>query len=710
MFQGLPCLLILVGNGRMGDTFPDSFKTMDLRLTTELKASSTLTAFTQEMGRLCRYSKIGHHHAVIGEALYFQLESALNSGQVGFYSSFPPERVDNYIMPQRNRDGRITGYKPVGKNADIAASKRETKYHFLLEAEPQIGKTGAIITLLRLLGAPLREKYNKSGPEFMECDDLDADIDLDGENDSGEVGLCEELKQNWSKALPFWNDLDKMPPVPSTAARSAKYTDAFGAYDFDTGKPPAQLKMAIKKKRRGGSKGLQVAKEDDCIALKAKACVCNACMPRGDYPEKVKLKIDIDDVENQPAAIDVEMHLPKHYLDHLGGHPGESRRDELITNSSVPVIMSPSLNRVNTARLNLSHIMRDGGTKNKVADFLQFVFVRSGNYKQYLSEWGRRLAVVKLPDTMPDVDERVENGGVGYARRFIQRFAHRLNISSFFMSDDLNAKFYKTVTNGKGVTKKDETTGHIAYEPATLLEIIKHVTKIGEEGLPMDVEEAFEPHNDYKSTDAEESIAAYTGPKRTYGIIGIFKCSQRPSRFTKPFQKRHCTSFVWLNNDKLMAEGLLYQPWQAHEDLNMNNRVDRKGFHVLKMYGFKVFKQQLQDSCFLYPWDEALDLTNSATLGEPSRVSAFEIETTAIEYLQSLRIANVHGAKDKEQEVPAGHPVMDKINDFIKEKLKLLKSGQEMILHRGGKSVSFERLKGGPVLLVGKCRKWLIRR
>ena len=52
----LPCILILVSKGRLGDTFPDSFFAMDLRLTTEGKKAVPLSTIMQELGRLCRYT------------------------------------------------------------------------------------------------------------------------------------------------------------------------------------------------------------------------------------------------------------------------------------------------------------------------------------------------------------------------------------------------------------------------------------------------------------------------------------------------------------------------------------------------------------------------------------------------------------------------------------------------------------------------------
>lgn len=52
--HGVPCLLVLCEKGRMGDTFPQTFGCLDLRIRT----SDNYTTFIQEIGRLCRYPAV----------------------------------------------------------------------------------------------------------------------------------------------------------------------------------------------------------------------------------------------------------------------------------------------------------------------------------------------------------------------------------------------------------------------------------------------------------------------------------------------------------------------------------------------------------------------------------------------------------------------------------------------------------------------------
>jgi hypothetical protein len=51
--DGIPCLLVLVEKGRMGDTFPFSMDCLDLRI----RASDNTSTLVQELGRLCQYPR-----------------------------------------------------------------------------------------------------------------------------------------------------------------------------------------------------------------------------------------------------------------------------------------------------------------------------------------------------------------------------------------------------------------------------------------------------------------------------------------------------------------------------------------------------------------------------------------------------------------------------------------------------------------------------
>ena len=84
----LPCILILDRKGRMGDTFPESFNVMDLRLNfVNRKSKVCLSSLTQELGRMCRYVEKDRSnqspYALLGEKLHADLKKCLSdSGSV----------------------------------------------------------------------------------------------------------------------------------------------------------------------------------------------------------------------------------------------------------------------------------------------------------------------------------------------------------------------------------------------------------------------------------------------------------------------------------------------------------------------------------------------------------------------------------------------------------------------------------------------------
>ena len=67
--HGLPCILILCEKGRMGDTFPETFCCLDLRIRTAVQ----LSTFVQEFGRLCRYPSV----VSAPESAFFSLDPAV---------------------------------------------------------------------------------------------------------------------------------------------------------------------------------------------------------------------------------------------------------------------------------------------------------------------------------------------------------------------------------------------------------------------------------------------------------------------------------------------------------------------------------------------------------------------------------------------------------------------------------------------------------
>ena len=141
---------------------------------------------------------------------------------------------------------------------------------------------------------------------------------------------------------------------------------------------------------------------------------------------------------------------------------------------------------------------------DQVEPFIHLVFVRTDTYDKYKAYWSNLVGIVELPENMSDVPENVHNGGIGFARRFIQRLAFQLNIKRFYMSDDRILYLKRGKVDENGLVERP-----LDMEVTSLLKIHDQLMKIGnaEELLPEKYHNV-EKHPDLTESD---SYASFTG-------------------------------------------------------------------------------------------------------------------------------------------------------------------------------------------------------
>eukprot|EP00026_Physarum_polycephalum_P000266 Phypoly_transcript_00266.p1 GENE.Phypoly_transcript_00266~~Phypoly_transcript_00266.p1 ORF type:complete len:1130 (+),score=130.42 Phypoly_transcript_00266:2079-5468(+) len=209
----LPCIVIVVDKGRMGDTFPDNFDCLDMRARIRKENSfPQLSTFVQELGRLCCYNDNPGdlpRYALVDKTLFGAIETAaVNSANIDpndqkfryctnkilMHLNFKPDsklaRVDRTSIPAAQRMEFRQHYWPAKsgakesydcKNIALVQAGKTSHIHtkrLLLRAEPQVGKTGTYLYLLDLLrsaiGFPqvgaLSEHFTE--PNLWECPDL----------------------------------------------------------------------------------------------------------------------------------------------------------------------------------------------------------------------------------------------------------------------------------------------------------------------------------------------------------------------------------------------------------------------------------------------------------------------------------------------------------------------------------------------------------
>ena len=170
--EDLACVLILFDKGRLGDTFPHSCNCMDLRLSfdrsKEFEKDSPLyiSSLIQELGQMSRYTTVSpSDHAstpyvLVGRQLFRKLSESLNRSPAITAIKINPDRY----MTSKNAEklssvNQQTRHKNVRRWLHYVASDRNYDYQnsdvhtnrILLQAEPQIGKTGSYLYLIKLL-------------------------------------------------------------------------------------------------------------------------------------------------------------------------------------------------------------------------------------------------------------------------------------------------------------------------------------------------------------------------------------------------------------------------------------------------------------------------------------------------------------------------------------------------------------------------------
>ena len=199
---------------------------------------------------------------------------------------------------------------------------------------------------------------------------------------------------------------------------------------------------------------------------------------------------------------------------------------------------------------------------------------------------------------MTDVEENVFQGGIGYCRRFIQRFAYFFGKDQIYMADDTIVYFQQGKIDNERKVMRD-INGHFVMEPVTLELLMQKLQRIG--NCDAQVEEPytiFKRHPDHQ--DGDTSCAAYTGPVAIIGLRKARPC--HPQR--NMFSKSHCSSFLVLNVTVLVEKGVFFKPWKLWEDLEFCNHADKQGLTVLKMKYFEFRKVHSRDSNSLYIWSK----------------------------------------------------------------------------------------------------------
>ena len=497
--DGLPCLLILVDNGRMGDTFPSSLQCMDLRLQ-HIRANQKpyLSTFVQEMGRMCRYTTLDSvlPRALLGAGIYRFLEKSLKD-RATFYSPFLSAGylIDRYVKFDERRNCLV----PTDKSADADNDSSNRKNHLLLQAEPQIGKTGTYLAILGELRKRIKgDEAEEADDDRDESESSDDNDDDDADGKKMEVGIGHQLCR-----FPYWKDILNMPPLPEVINR-CKYDRFDGGvfrYPSHTPRPIKDPLERRKAKRFKVNHYVQIDPKMKKFPTHKYDHTCSVCPSEG--PSDVRewsfgdfrLKVSLPDFSEPYRVLGLLL-------------------DEQASDSTLNWILTPSFGRHNTARLNLHHTMTN--EFGVLEPYAHLIFVRKEEFELYCSRWQHSHAIITLPDLLDD-DETVDSGGVGFARKFIQLFSQRVGIKNYLQMDD-NIRgfvaFEESSVSGQIITSHEPTEVGLSK----ILRTFDSLSKSRSTKLFWPV--AFEPHG---ANPDKSLVESFTGPWQDFGVLGVRK-------------------------------------------------------------------------------------------------------------------------------------------------------------------------------------------
>jgi len=527
----------------MGDTFPRSFSIMDLRV--NQTPAPRLATTIQELGRLCRYvswrEKMTENalpSVLVGKPLYNAIERAAARDDFELVlSGVPADGMKPIPRSKSNKDPRAW-YCADEKHCDF---QNETEYHnrFLLQAEPQVGKTGAYLCLLGLLKQVIE-------PRWLGDEDLELIGTSDDYSPSSDEGLAESNDNE--DDYPSLQAILAQQPLVEQQVLSSKYGS------FQLGAKPSPLSSLSLGSSTPMPTSIEVASKLDAskkVALPA--CYLDLTELRASRACAIKLTYD--------GPLDrLEARLPERWLQ--SGMVALDQTGDLqlprarCADLQFP-IFTPSYRRAIRARLMFSQVMEE-------KQYLRFVFVRAEEFAEYHNTWGGHVAIVSLPRNEP----QVATGGIGYCRFIMHLAAYSLGCPFVWMLDD-NVR-----AMGRAVGRPLDN-GLRNWEPVSFYQVLSHMER-----------QVVDP-----------AIVARSGDPNNWGVLGMARYNGF-YRWNTRYTRRHVYSAMLVNVQATWARGIRYRAdWAYWEDLRFNCDCDSATppLLVVKYMNFLQFKDQIRD-------------------------------------------------------------------------------------------------------------------
>jgi len=531
-----------------------------------------------------RYSKVADQlpFAVVSKEVEEFLQKKVLKDYASFHSGFVHT---NKIDPKIKKDG--PNFVASDKSADYKNKKTHSAF-FILTAETQIGKTQPALKIL----ARMRLAVMGDAEE----EDIEEDDEEEAEKEEESVdAMQKESILKWF--IPREKTLRDSPSVPCTVSQG-KYDRLHGPYEYPNEPAPVRSAVGSKEKKRKTKRSASRAPSNynstHSTALCGEACVDkrarrNHVVRASGIPcvqgDRVQVFLSVPDCHPYSKMYEVLL------LHDLKTKPIDLSKSQDLLSHEMMWIFTPTCGRADVGRLCFRNFVGHN-------DYFHFLFVRKEEFKAYQETAGRSHIIVTLSDTMTDVDVDCHNGGIGYARRFIQRFASALLISAAYMADDTIVCLKRVVDDGQGSVERAD--GKLSFKPSRLAEFHKEtIQRIGEQGIsqhdpsftcsPLGSEVSLP--EELKDGSTITLFKDFTGAKQEYAQISmLLSRGQQNLRLRNPFIRSHAKALVWMNFEGLREKGLMYKPLVAREDLFLSNQADAEGLLAVKALGWLLHK------------------------------------------------------------------------------------------------------------------------
>ncbi|PRP75493.1 hypothetical protein PROFUN_10671 [Planoprotostelium fungivorum] len=620
----IPVLLILVDKGRLGDTFPDSFNCLDLRAC-KRKTFGPVASIVQELGRMCRYDAAESErlpHCLLSSAFHKKIRENFDGKITSLSTSLDPfiEGGDKQFE-----------YVPKKDHCDYD-NKEKHNNRFLLQAHPQIGKTGAYLELLNLI----KRRYSYTAPNF----------DAIWKACEGEV----QDNPQW-KYGPYHQSLMEIRPFSYNQLGWGKYTMPglekratllLSMIDRDCWSPSEwrwklvteegpfceTAESLLDEMQRNVFSGDTVSELKKLNTLKERIECINGSVewkrminwegrqwynltPELRYCDRQFWSNDLD--PSQTVVVSCAPHKRgqgklEQYLIRFGSDylmatiPASlcpyftlSERDvtKFALYNSTYQLSGPHSNNslrypvfISSHREDPSKILvhKWDGTK----PCLKILVVRKEKFEDYVQVWGDHCVIIALPDRIP-THQGTSNHitRCGYARRFIQLLAEEWNLPFCHMWDDNILKCYHRRDVNEKPVECSLTDLASAYE-----EIVEREPNTFHGDWTPSSMHGYEPHKGHSGH--VNSRDAFHGPTCEYAVVGSFRNPRFWRSNNKPFGLSHSVySAVLLNIRELKKKGIEYPVKQLQEDVEFNHMCQEKGLHVLMDYRYLHWKVNL---------------------------------------------------------------------------------------------------------------------